>query len=174
MKNNITAQTLDAQIMSLSQAINQKPSAELWHQEMSAMPEWCGADLKVTSGSFYQEERSFFDSQLLAIHTRHAPQLTWLLLELKDAFSEQLDHLNKYKFYGNLGAAAQKHLAGEPETADHRPLLHAVLAVAYIAVPGFADKDGSDSTSSVPEQHRLGLTQWLQKDRNCGDKNTRN
>ncbi|MEN9663083.1 MAG: hypothetical protein RL324_2032 [Verrucomicrobiota bacterium] len=150
MNNNFTARNLDAQIMSLSQTINQKPSTELWHQEISAMPEWYGADLKITSGYVPQKERSFFDSQLLVIHTRHARQLTWLLLELRDAFSEQLDYLNKYEFYGNLGETAQRHLAGEPETAAHRPLLHAVLAAAYISIPEFTDKERSGSSSSVP------------------------
>ena len=167
MKNNITAQNLDAQIMSLSRAINQQPDAHHWHSQMQRMPEWCGADLKVTTDLNYQR-LDMFENNLLIIQTRHARQLTWLLLEIRDAFAELLTFENKYEFYACLGSAAQKHLAEEPEAIDHRPLLRAVLTAAFETIPELTQDGSLDYTPSNLEQPRMGLMQWLQADSNRG------
>jgi hypothetical protein len=167
MKNNITAQNLDAQIMSLSRAINQEPDAHHWHSQMQRMPEWCGADLKVTTDLNYQR-LDMFENNLLIIQTRHARQLTWLLLEIRDAFGELLTFENKHEFYGYLGSAAQKHLAQEPEAIDHRPLLRAVLTAAFKTIPDFTQEDALDYNPSDLEQPRMSLTQWLHADSNYG------
>ncbi|MFM9954532.1 MAG: hypothetical protein ACKVVO_10775 [Opitutaceae bacterium] len=167
MKNNITAQNLDAQIMSLSRAINQQPDAHHWHSQMQRMPEWCGADLKVTTDLNYQR-LDMFENNLLIIQTRHARQLTWLLLEIRDAFGELLTFENKHEFYACLGAAAQKHLAQEPEAIDHRPLLRAVLTASFKTIPELTQDGSSDYTPSNLEQPRMGLMQWLQADSNRG------
>lgn len=173
MKNNITAQELDAQIMSLSHAINQQPDAHHWHSQMQRMPEWCGADLKVTTDLNYQR-LDIFENNLLIIQTRHARQLTALLLKIRDAFGELLTSENKYEFYGYLGAAAQKHLAGEPATSDCRPLLRAVLTAAFKTIPELTHEDALHYTPSDLEQPRMSLTQWLQADSKYGQNKTRN
>lgn len=173
MKNNITAQTLDAQIMSLSHAINQQPIIQSWPPQMQCVPEWQGADLKITSDLTYRRHW-FFDGNLLIIQTKHARELTWLLVEIRDAFSELITFENKYEFYRSLGAAAQKHLAEASETTDPRPLLGAVLAAAFKTIPHFFCDEDVEYTPPARGRLRMSITQWLQADGSYDDNKMRN
>jgi hypothetical protein len=101
------------------------------HPAQAEIPEWKGADVKVTS-DFNWEPEDFIEAHDLLVRTRHASALTWLFFEIRDAFGHWLDASNKYGFYGSLGQAAQKHLAAnQPESQDSQPLLGTVLAVAF-------------------------------------------
>ena len=83
--------------------------------------------MRITS-DFLWESSNFVEAHDLLVRTRHARALTWLFLEVRDAFSLWLDASNKYGFYGSLAEAALDHLAQhQPETVDARPLLEAVL-----------------------------------------------
>jgi hypothetical protein len=74
-------------------------------------------------GAYEKEKKSqtrmdllgFAEEHDLVVRTQHAAQLTWLFLELRDAFSYCLNFRNKYGFYGSLAQAALDHLA-----AHHR------------------------------------------------------
>lgn len=90
--------------------------------------------MRITS-DFTWEPKDFMDGHDLLVRTRHAKSLTWLLFELRDAFSGHLDAWNKYVFYGSLAKAALDHLAiHQPEDEDPRPLLKAVLSCAFSAL----------------------------------------
>jgi hypothetical protein len=102
------------------------------HPALGQMPEWQGADLCIRS---FQPNSDPVDdygaSSRAPLLTRHSHALTWLLLELRDALSDQVDFLNKYAFYAGLESAARRHLeTNQSEPADPRPLLLAVFAQA--------------------------------------------
>ena len=95
------------------------------------MPEWSGADVRITS-DFTHEPQKFIEAHELLVRTRHAESLTWLFLEVRDAFGHLLDASNKYGFYGALAQSASEHLAmHQPERDDPRPLLRATLTRAF-------------------------------------------
>ena len=111
----------------------QDPST-LRHPDQDECAEWAGADVRITS-DFEWEPKTFVEVHDLLVRTRHAKALTWLLLEVRDAFSLWLDASNKYGFYGSLAEAALDQLARHlPEPEDGRPLLRAVLERAYLFV----------------------------------------
>lgn len=61
-------------------------------------PHFGGANLIITDNPTYiglPHDKS--------ILTEHASELSWLVFELKEIFKDQIDHLNKYKFYPSIG-----------------------------------------------------------------------
>jgi ABC-type cobalt transport system substrate-binding protein len=93
--------------------------------------EWGGADVVITSkqpatkgGGFYPEPRR--------VVTPFSGELSWLFYQLRDAFADLLDSVNKTEFYGRLANAAiryQKRLEDKPENVQD--LLSAVLHEAF-------------------------------------------
>ncbi len=121
---------IEDHLLALGRRLANDPSS-LKHPAQAEIPEWTGADVKVTS-DFAWEPENFIASHDLLVRTRHAFPLSWLFFEIRDAFSSWLDASNKYGFYGSLAQAAQKHLASyQPEPDDPRPLMRAVLSVAF-------------------------------------------
>ena len=109
--------------------LNQPESSR--HPDQQSLPEWCGADTRITS-DFVFEPTDWHDKHELLVRTIHAKPLTWLFLELRDVFNPWLDASNKYGFYGSLAKTALQHLAtNQPEADDPRPLLRAVLGAAF-------------------------------------------
>jgi len=100
-----------------------------WVKEMAKMPEWQGADVIITS-DFEARSHGFLDHDLV-VRSRHASAITWLFFRLRDAFGEELDASNKYRFFGDLAKAALAVSALSPiEANDARPLLKAILREA--------------------------------------------
>ena len=103
------------------------------HVEMERIPEWRGADVRITS-DFEKDfcEPGYFDHDL-TVRTRHAGPVTWFIFQMRDLFDGWLDWGNKYGFYELLAQAALEHLAGnQPEPEDARPLLRAMLTRAFL------------------------------------------
>ena len=103
------------------------------HPEMERIPEWRGADIRITSDfeKNYQEP-GYFDHDL-TVRTRHAGSVTWFVFQMRDLFDGWLDGGNKYGFYELLAQAALEHLATtQPEPEDARPLLRAMLTRAFL------------------------------------------
>jgi hypothetical protein len=103
------------------------------HPEMDRIPEWRGADIRITS-DFKKDfcEPGYFDHDL-TVRTRHAGPATWFLFQMRDLFDGWLDYGNKYGFYELLAQAALEHLAGtQPEPEDAKPLLRAMLTRAFL------------------------------------------
>jgi hypothetical protein len=122
---------IESRLIELGTLLPQAASGALRHREQSSNPEWRGADVQVTS-DFEWEPSGFFDAHDLLVRTRHAEAVTWLILEIHDAFSGWIDYANKCEFYGALAQAALKHLAKhQPEPDDAVPLLKAVLKRAF-------------------------------------------
>ena len=103
------------------------------HPEMVRIPEWRGADIRITSDfeKNYQGP-GYFDHDL-TVRTRHAGPATWFVFQMRDLFDGWLDAGNKYGFYELLAQASLEHLAGnQPEPEDARPLLRAMLTRAFL------------------------------------------
>ena len=108
------------------------------HPEMVRIPEWRGADIRITS-DFKTDfnEANYFDHDL-TVRTRHAGPATWFVFQMRDLFDGWLDYGNKYGFYELLAQAALEQLAGnQPEPEDAKPLLRAMLAQGF-AILGVA------------------------------------
>jgi len=108
------------------------------HPEMDRIPEWRGADIRITS-DFEKDfcEPGYFDHDL-TVRTRHAGPATWFVFQMRDLFDGWLGWSNKYGFYELLAQAALEHLAGnQPEPEDAKPLLRAMLAQGF-AILGVA------------------------------------
>jgi hypothetical protein len=101
------------------------------HRDQTHIPYWRGADVTVRPPWATLAAEDSFGGAPSALVTIHADTLTWLFLALRDAFSRELDFLNKLEFYGRLAEAAERHLSANPhESEDDRPLLLAVIAQA--------------------------------------------
>ena len=108
------------------------------HPEMERIPEWRGADIRITS-DFEKDfnDPNYFDHDL-TVRTRHAGPATWFVFQMRDLFSGWLDYGNKYGFYELLAQAALEHLArNHTELEDARPLLRAMLVQGF-AILGVA------------------------------------
>jgi len=102
------------------------------HPEMDRIPEWRGADIRITS-DFKTDfnEANYFDHDL-TVRTRHAGPATWFVFQMRDLFDGWLGWSNKYGFYELLAQGALDHLAtNQPELEDARPLLRAMLAQGF-------------------------------------------
>jgi hypothetical protein len=103
------------------------------HPEMERIPEWRGADIRITS-DFKTDfnEANYFDHDL-TVRTRHAGPASWFVFQMRDLFDGWLDYGNKYGFYELLAQAALEHLADtQPESEDAKPLLRAMLTRAFL------------------------------------------
>ena len=103
------------------------------HPEMDRIPEWKGADIRITSDFERNfKEPGYFDHDL-TVRTRHAGPATWFIFQMRDLFDGWLDWGNKYGFYELLAQAALEHLAAnQPEPEDAKPLLRAMLNRAFL------------------------------------------
>jgi len=102
------------------------------HPEMKRIPEWRGADIRITS-DFETDfnEPNYFDHDL-TVRTRHAGSVTWFIFQMRDLFDGWLGWSNKYGFYELLAQGALDHLAGnQPESDDAKPILRAMLAQGF-------------------------------------------
>jgi hypothetical protein len=124
-------QQLESRLVALEQRIVGDSPSSLCHPYQTEMPEWLGADVWIIS-DFTFEPKDFMEAHNLRVCTHHAKALTWLFLEVRDAFGDLLDASNKYGFYGSMADAALRHLAAhQPEPEDPRPLLRTVLVKAF-------------------------------------------
>ncbi len=57
-------------------------------------------------------------------------ELSWLFYQLKNLFSEKIDYVSKYDFYGLLGQSAIDYLTNNEELQDAKGLLLTVLNTA--------------------------------------------
>lgn len=82
---------------------------------------------KVNSGQFPSQFRHFGGANLIitnepnrrhhegdvVIYTAHASAMSWLVEELKMIYSEDLDYLNKYDFYPQIGRLIKESLRSD-------------------------------------------------------------
>jgi hypothetical protein len=70
--------------------------------------EFGGANLIITSNA----NRNFHDGDII-IYSEHAPALSWLVIELKKIYDLDIDYINKYDFYPNIGKLIKKSLKND-------------------------------------------------------------
>lgn len=83
---------------------------------------WAGAGLIVTA----DPGRPTVEGKVFVL-SPHAGEISWVVFRMKEAFSVELDYLNKYSFYPEMGRAA---LAAIALGASRPEILLAVVAAA--------------------------------------------
>jgi len=71
----------------------------------SDFPEFGGAKLIITSNP----DRSYEEGDTI-VYSKHAAALSWLVEELKRIYNADLNYLNKYDFYPEIGQIINKSL----------------------------------------------------------------
>jgi hypothetical protein len=109
--------------------------------EAGTVKEWGGADVIIKT-RLDKDTENWLGNQPLAISlqsteprrraviTNYAKELSWLFYQLKGVFSERIDYISKYDFYGLLAQSAINHITKNKETEDAQSLLIAVLNTA--------------------------------------------
>ena len=140
-------ETIESRLIELGLRILREDPATLRHPEQETMPEWQGAEVWIMSDPEHRPPSELM-YHVHQIRTRHARVLTWLFLELRDAFGGWIDFSNKRQFYLELASAAGLHWASDqPESADPRPMLKAVVGRAF----GLRELLRHDGTMSIDE-----------------------
>ena len=110
--------------------------------------EWGGADVIIKKSRDSNIDRWLEDQPLSiglqgnaprrrAVITQHSKELSWLFYQLRDLYSEKIDYVSKYDFYGLLAQSANDYLANiDKNEQDAEGLLIAVLT----ASEGFCKK----------------------------------
>ena len=80
---------------------------------------------KIIKGSFPKSSPHFGGANLIITddptylgHAQDIRVLSWLVFELKEIFEDQIDSLNKYKFYPSIGIAIREAMEQKKELID--------------------------------------------------------
>lgn len=103
--------------------------------------EWGGADVIICTEldeqlkKWVEESRFVIGFQNIeprrrVIITKYSKELSWLFNQLKCIFSEKIDYISKYDFYGLLAQSAINYLKDNKEKEDIKALLLVVLNTA--------------------------------------------
>ena len=118
--------------------------------EAKAVKEWGGADVIIKS-KLDENTRKWLGDQpqvislqntkprRRAVITEYSKELSWLFYQLRDLFSESIDYISKYDFYGLLAQSAIDYLTNNECLKDAKGLLIEVLNTAK----GFCDDESS-------------------------------
>ena len=103
--------------------------------------EWGGADVMIL-GRMDQSSKDWVGTQPIVISaqklapkrrvvvTKFSRELSWLFCQLRDIFSERIDYVSKYDFYGLLAQSAIEYLERNQGTETSTGLLIAVVEQA--------------------------------------------
>lgn len=119
--------------------------------EARATKEWGGADVIIKAKLDAATEKWLDDqpyvisyqkteSRRRAVITEYSKELSWLFLQLKEIFSEKIDYVSEYDFYGLLAQSAIDYLTNNEDLKDAKCLLIEVLNTAK----GFFDDESSN------------------------------
>lgn len=61
-------------------------------------PEFGGANLIITK----DKNRNYHEGDLI-VYSEHAAALSWLVIQLKKIYDEEINYINKYDFYPSIG-----------------------------------------------------------------------
>lgn len=98
---------------------------------------FAGADI-IVSNSLTPEINRWLDGKELTeasspnatgksvVITKHARELSWLIYELKKLYSDEIDYLNKYEFYGNIARIANEYLMNNCDNEVESLLMYIV------------------------------------------------
>jgi hypothetical protein len=107
-------------------------------KEASAIKEWGGADVIISNQLDKNTERWLGDQPLIisfqtreprrrVVITEYSKELSWLFYELKQIFTEKIDYILKYDFYGSLAQSALDYLEKNKDSKDLKTFLLTVL-----------------------------------------------
>ena len=107
-------------------------------KKAKTVKEWAGVDVIIKS-KLDENTIKWVGDQLCVISlqntepkrrtviTKYSKELSWLFYQLKDIFSERIDYISKYDFYGLLAQSAIDYLANNKDTKNSKDLLIKVL-----------------------------------------------
>lgn len=90
---------------------------------------WMGADVVVTDSQPPKWKSEFYPEPRYVV-TPHARQLSWLMIQLRDIFSDLYDSASKIEFFGRLANAAIRYQKICNDKEEQYALLAAVLKEA--------------------------------------------
>jgi hypothetical protein len=70
--------------------------------------EFGGANLIITDDI----KRKHYEHDVV-VYSKHAPELSWLVFELKEIYNSDIDYINKYAFYPSIGELMNNKLKNE-------------------------------------------------------------
>ena len=75
-----------------------------------------------------------FDSMKRLVVTKHAFELSWLFIQLREFYSGRIDHISKYDFYGELAQKAIDTINFTNDEISYEELLLAVLRQSKVYI----------------------------------------
>ncbi|MHB1326182.1 MAG: hypothetical protein ACYC0L_08280 [Thermoleophilia bacterium] len=137
------------EILEKLDAIQERTQSGSLHVEIGSNYEWRGADVIICSEMNDEISKWLGDShpvislqksepQRRIIITQYSKELSWLFVQLRDAFSESIDFSSKYDFYGSLAQAAIDYLKDNSSSVECNGLLLEVLDEARKMTNEFA------------------------------------
>jgi len=107
----------------------------------STTKEWRGADVIISQRLDNNFRKWLQDLPLVlssqdteprrrAVITEYSKELSWLFYKLRDIFSDRIDYVSKYDFYGSLAQSAIDYLGKNKESRDVKVLLLTVLSTS--------------------------------------------
>lgn len=129
---------MNHELISQIEALKRRIETTDFSLEVEDVKEWGGADVIIKSHLDKDTEKWLEDQPLVisfqsteprrrAVITKYSKELSWLFYQLKDFFSEKIDCISKYDFYGLLAQSAIDYLVNNEETRDAKGLLLTVL-----------------------------------------------
>ena len=107
------------------------PSLAFRHTEQSAAPYWQAASLQVIPNESFEREDSLCARQIV-VFTRHAAEVSWMLLMIRDALAAYLNDDNRTLVFGQIGLALRLAQAGSEGHAAATLRLAAVDAADLV------------------------------------------
>ena len=106
---------------------------------------WGGADV-IISEKTSKELNNWLGNQPLVISfqtsapvrrlvvTQHAVELSWLFIQLRELYTDRIDYISKYDFYGELAQKAIDIVKETDDKCSYRELLFEVLRTSKIYI----------------------------------------
>ena len=107
-------------------------------KEVGSAQEWGGADV-IIKNQLDKNTEEWLEGQPLTISlqnseprrrvviTEFSKELSWLFDQLRSIFSEKIDSISKYDFYGSIAQAALDYIDKDKEAVEQKKLLFTVL-----------------------------------------------
>ena len=129
---------MNHELMAQIEALKRRIEITDFSLEVEDVKEWGGEDVIIKSYLDKDTEKWLEGQPLVisfqsteprrkAVITKYSKELSWLFYQLRDLFSEKIDNISKYDFYGLLAQSAIDYLVNNEETQDAKGLLLTVL-----------------------------------------------
>ncbi|MDA7886614.1 hypothetical protein N9B10_06990 [Pirellulales bacterium] len=131
---------MNIKVLTRISTLRSQIKSENFQDDVLVAEEWSGADVMIRSRLDEETNEWLWDQPnvvsrqenepcRIAVVTIFSKELSWLFIQLKEAFAESIDYVSKYDFYGALARAANDYLS-DTYTPERQPLLLTVLNTA--------------------------------------------